>query len=463
MDELRRIIVGSNASIFQRINPETNREVFLPTNEEEIKEAITFARENNLVVVSKGAGSGLSGACTGGGREKVVISSMRLKRVHELNFADGYAIVDPGVTPDELNELISQKKEDWKFFVTPSSRDIATLGGVLSTDGGGNDAWLAGTMVDNVLAVELLDYDNNKIVIERIEEDATKAKISCENKELENKLQAINLSLIDIAGAHGTLGYISRLKVKIKPIDKTKDPNFALVHAKTFNAFGKVIYQLIEQDLPLNYGEVIVEARHPEIAEKTKPPMFIFEFPSDIKTNIQKICEDITEVSFQSVSQEKYEQMQDIRIKMAKRNPPEGVQVALFEGFGIHGENLLQFEEMLNAINNTLKKQGFSPFMKYGHAPSNWHVGNKKLKGIIMHSREIRPVNLTSEMVFNAIIALVETCKKLGITPKPEHKWPYLKTSEKHQRLTELRKILGEKFNPFILDCTLDELKELVL
>ncbi|MBD3193130.1 MAG: FAD-binding protein [Candidatus Heimdallarchaeota archaeon] len=463
MEKLRRIIIGSNASIFQKIDPQTNIEAFLPTNEQEIKEAITFARENNLIIVSKGAGSGLSGACTGGAREKVVISSMRLKRVHELNFEEGYALVDPGVTPDELNEFISQKKEGWKFFVTPSSRDIATLGGILSTDGGGNDAWLAGTMVDNVLAVELLDYHNNKIIIERLEEESTRAKISCENKELEKKLQTMKLSLMDISGSHGTLGYISRLKVRIKPIDKTRNSDYALVHAKTFNAFGKVIYHLIEQNIPLKYGEVIVEARHPEIAEKTRPPMFIFEFPSDLKTKIKSICETIVGVTFQSVSQEKFELMQDIRIKMAKRNPPEGVQVALFEGYGVYGENLLHFEEMIDAINNTLRDQGFEPFMKYGHAPSKWHIGNKKREGIIMHSREIRPDNLTSEMVFNAIIALVETCKKLGITPKPEHKWPYLKTSEKHQRLIKLRKILGEKFNPFILDCTLDELKELVL
>ena len=52
MEKLNRFIIGSNASIFQKIDPTTNVEVFLPTNEEEIKEAITYAREKNLPITS---------------------------------------------------------------------------------------------------------------------------------------------------------------------------------------------------------------------------------------------------------------------------------------------------------------------------------------------------------------------------------------------------------------------------
>ncbi len=78
MEKLRRIIIGSNASIFQKIDPDSNIAVFSPTNESEINEAITFARENNLPITTKGGGSGLSGACTGASRKKVVISAMRL-------------------------------------------------------------------------------------------------------------------------------------------------------------------------------------------------------------------------------------------------------------------------------------------------------------------------------------------------------------------------------------------------
>ncbi len=382
----------------------------------------------------------------------------------ELNFEDGYAVVEPGITPDELNEIIQKQKANWKFFIAPSSRDIATLGGILSTDGGGNDAWLAGTMIDNVLAVELIDYNNNKIIIDQLEgqKDKLKVKISSENKELEKKLQETHFSLMDIAGSHGVLGFISKIKVEIKALPDTGKPSYAFVHCDNLDAFGKVIYDLIENDIPLTYGESIIQAEHPDIATKTNPPMFIFEYPQKYNDKMIEIIKNISSSTFSEVDLKEFEMIKDVRIKMAKRNPPEGYQIALFEGYGIYGENLLRFEEMIKEINKTLGKYHFLPFIKFGHAPSLWHVGNEKIKGIIMHSREIRPTNFTRDLVFDGIVDLVKTCERLGITPKPEHKWPFSKTTVKHKRLSELTKVLGTNFNPFLLDCTLKELSGMV-
>ena len=61
MEKLNKIIIGANASIFQKIDPDSNVAVFTPTNESELKEAITLARENELHITKKGGGSGLSG------------------------------------------------------------------------------------------------------------------------------------------------------------------------------------------------------------------------------------------------------------------------------------------------------------------------------------------------------------------------------------------------------------------
>ena len=464
MEKLERIIIGSNASIFQKIDPDSNVAVFTPTNESEIKDAITFARENNLPITTKGGGSGLSGACTGGSRKKVIISTMQLKNVLDLNFQEGYALVEPGITPDELNEIIQQKRSKWKFFVAPSSRDIATLGGMLSTDGGGNDAWLAGTMIDNVLSVEIIDYNNNTIVIEQQKDSNDKlcVNIICENKELEKELTKTNFSLMDIAGSHGVLGFISKIKVAIKEVPDVGELSYALVHCTSLNAFGKVVSKLVKSTIPLTYGESIVQAEHPEISSETNPPMFILEFPKSYNNQMKNIISKIPETTFSEVTKEEFEKKKDIRINMAKRNPPKGYQIALFEGYGIYGENLQRFEQVIKEINESLGRHKFSPFIKFGHAPSCWHVGNEKIKGIIMHSREVRPPDFTPDLVFDGIVDLVETCERLGVTPKPEHKWPFSKTTEKYKRLISLTKILGKKFNPFLLDCTLEELSELV-
>jgi hypothetical protein len=465
MSKLNRFIISANASIFQKINPETNRAVYYPENSDEIISIINFANEHILPITIKGGGSGLSGACTGGSRRKVVISTLRLKEIHKIDFDGGYALVAPGVTPDELNAVIQQQKPNWKFFVAPSSRDVATLGGMLSTDGGGNDAWLAGTMVDNVLAVELIDSQGNIIVLSREKGTPVNrpAKISCTDKELEKKLLQAKFSIMDIAGSHGVLGFITKLKVEIRPLVQEKEHRYALLHADNYTAFGKTIYQFITHNMPLTYGESIVEAHHPEIEEKTTPPMFILEYPKAYTDQLTAHLFKLPDISLSIVDKTLFEEMKDIRINMAKRNPPEGFQFALFEGYGIADSNLLDFENILGKINTTLRRNDFSPFIKYGHAPSLWHVGKNKKKGIIMHSREIRPETLDGKKVFDTIIDLVKTCNQLGITPKPEHKWPYTKETSKHQRLLFLRTILGELFNPFILDCTVEELAEMVL
>ncbi|NHJ31491.1 MAG: hypothetical protein FK732_01385 [Asgard group archaeon] len=334
---------------------------------------------------------------------------------------------------------------------------------MLSTDGGGNDAWLAGTMVDSLLSVEMFDINNNKIIVERTGDDLSKSKVTCENKDLEKQLVDKGFSLLDIAGSHGVLGFVSKLKVMIKSLPEAGKESYAIIHANNLNNFGRIIYGLIEQDIPLTYGETIVEARHPEISGPTNPPMFILKYPTAYEEKVKSICDNIDNVDFAAVDLEEFERMAEIRVKMAKRNPPEGFQMALFEGYGIYGENLLRFEEIINTINASLLKHTFTPFIKFGHAPSVYYEDDKKIKGIIMHSREKRPENLTPKVVFDGIVGCVETCEQLGITPKPEHKWPFQKTTLKHKRLIELTNVLGKQFNPFLLECSLEELAELVL
>jgi hypothetical protein len=462
---LQRFIIGANASIFQKVDPKSNVAVFTPKTEQEIITAIDFARERDLPITAKGGGSGLSGACTGGSRDKVIISTSKLKTIHEINFQEQYAVVDAGVTPNELNEALQERKKGWHLYVSPSSRDIATVGGMVSTDGGGNDAWLAGTMIDNVLAIVFYDYNSNKIIIERCcEEDQEGITIHSENKELAATLRNHKMSLLDFAGSHGVLGFISRVKVHIKPerMDREKKQvTQALIHPQNLNHFGKILSFLVENKYPIYYGESVVEAYHPTIQETVNPPIFILECPTTRFRELATFCEK-QQAAIDIPSKEEFVEIQDLRLNISKRNPPEGYQIGLFEGYGISGESLSDFEKVIKKINETLNKHHFQPFLKYGHSPSLWHHEGQRHQGIIMHSREVRPKEITSQKIFDVIVDLVDVCLALNVTPKPEHKWPYLRGTKKHSRLLELTKLLGAKFNPFILNCTIEELSEMV-
>ena len=114
-------------------------------------------------------------------------------------------------------------------------------------------------------------------------------------------------------------------------------------------------------------------------------------------------------------------------------------------------------QDCVDEINDLLRSHGLTPFAKYGHAPSKWYVGdNTPAYGIVLHSREIRPADKTGEEIFQAVTDIVALCKKLGVTPKPEHKWPY-SDDVKNARLAELREVLGTGFNSFVLDPNCNE------
>ena len=117
--DIEQIAVNSNASIFRNINPETNKFVFHPSSIEGVKTSIAKAKNHNLPIVPKGGGTSLSGACTGGNFDKVIITTRSLKSIHEINLKRHTATVDSGVTPVELNKHLAPK--NFKFFVYKSN------------------------------------------------------------------------------------------------------------------------------------------------------------------------------------------------------------------------------------------------------------------------------------------------------------------------------------------------------
>ncbi|MFW9768827.1 MAG: FAD-binding oxidoreductase [Candidatus Thorarchaeota archaeon] len=432
--KIRDVVIGANASMYYKLNFRKIKGVYYPRNTQEVVAAIRHAQSNGFTVTPKGGGSGLSGACTGGNDERVMISSLQMKDVLTVSKDQGYMDVQPGIIIDKINEFLDPM--GMRFYVAPSSRDTATAAGVLSTDGGGNDTWVNGTMRDNTIRVQLVLYDGRLIMV-----DSEGVKSS--DKTLEARLNDIGVTLHDVASSHGTLGFITELRLRIRP-KFTETLVGGLVEFSECNALGKTLTDMIERNSPIRYGEAITIA-HDDVREGFDPPLLILEFPKD---NIDDI-KDITD--YKPLDAKELARMKDIRIKLPKRNPTEGVQFALFEGYGFHGDSLLNLQDSLNEIEALLNSHDMAPFAKYGHGPSKWYLGdNTPTYGLILHSREIRPEGRTGEEMLNVVLEIVDKCDELGVTPKPEHKWPFSDVDKK-KRLEEIRRVIGEGFNPFLL------------
>ncbi|MHA1741113.1 MAG: FAD-binding oxidoreductase [Candidatus Thorarchaeota archaeon] len=436
--KLREVVIGANASIFYRFDFSKIRGVYYPRTEAEAKEAIAEARSKGLVVTVKGGGSGLSGACTGGNDERIVLSTLRMRRILGVNESEGYVDVEPGVTPDEINEFLAPY--GLRFYVAPSSRDVATVGGILNTDGGGNDTWVNGTMRDNTIRARMVLYDGRTI-------EVTRNGVRSEDAALEQELNRLHMTIDDIASSHGTLGFVTELRLHVRPVSE-EEVIGGVAHFDDAAELGQAIGRLVDAKSPIRYGEAIVMA-HPDIRGDLRPPLLIMQFPEDDLEAIREL------VDVRVLTDSEVEKMKDIRIKLPKRNPVEGVQLALFEGYGLHDTSLERMQEVVAQIDDILVRHGYVPFAKYGHAPSKWYVGNNEpTYGMVMHSREIRPPEQSPKEVLATILEIVDACEELGVTPKPEHKWPYSDMAKK-TRLSQLREVLGQGFNNFIFcdDC----------
>jgi hypothetical protein len=433
--KLRDIAIGANASMYYRLDFKKIRGVYYPKTEADVLAAIAFARDNGYDVTPKGGGSGLSGACTGGDKDRIMMSSLQMTEILTISKDMGYVDVQPGLSPDEINAVVEPM--GMKLFVAPSSRDIATVGGILSTDGGGNDTWVNGTMRDNTIKVRMVTYDGRRLIVSH---DGVKS----DDPELEAELTKKEMTIHDVASSHGTLGFITELKVAIRPL-VTETLVGSSVEFEDYDALGQAVDGMIKRESPIRYGETIVMA-HPDVTEGFNPPLLILQYPEEYERELKEL------VDVKRLETDEFNRMKDIRIKLPKRNPKEGVQFALFEGYGFHEESLRKMQHTLDEIDSLLQGHDLVPFGKYGHAPSKWYLGdNTAAYGIIMHSREIRPEGKTGKELLQIVLDIVDKCDSLGVTPKPEHKWPF-DDKAKSARLNELREAIGKGFNSFILD-----------
>jgi len=441
--KIRDVAIGANASIYYRLNFKNIKGVYYPKTEQDVLAAIAHAQQNGFTITPKGAGSGLSGACTGGNDERVMISTLQMKEVLSVSKAKGYIDVQPGITPDKINEFLAPK--GLRFFVAPSSRDVATVAGILSTDGGGNDTWINGTMRDNTVRVKMVLYDGTTLIVDS-------KGVKSNDSELEEQLNRIGMTIQDVANSHGTLGLITEMRLLIRPAVKESLMG-GLAEFTECNSLGQAIHEMIRTKTRINYGEVITEA-HTDIREDLRPPLHVVEFPVEVATEVKEIMD------FRKLDSKELARMKDIRVKLPKRTPKVGIQVALFEDYGFHDKSLIKLQDNIDEINALLIDHGMTPFAKYGHGPSKWYSGdNSATYGLILHSREIKPEGKAGQDVFDTVLAIVEKCAELKVTPKPEHKWPF-SDEVKKKRLEEVRAVIGRSFNPFLLSPECNDILE---
>ena len=128
------------------------RTIVLPTEIEQVQKLVRYAKRTDANLVIRGGGSGLSGGAVP--QDSIVVDLSKLNKIIEINKKERYAIVQPGVVLDELNEAAGP---ELCFPVRPNSHSIATLGGMIATNAAGNNAIKYGWTIDWVSQLLVID------------------------------------------------------------------------------------------------------------------------------------------------------------------------------------------------------------------------------------------------------------------------------------------------------------------
>src|SRR5215207_9665392 len=134
--------------------------VVFPTTTDQIVRIVKVCNELGVPFLARGAGTSLAGGCVpvGGG---VMIALARMKRILEVDYANRYAVVEPGVVNKWLTDQC--KDRGFHFAPDPSSQGACTIGGNVATNSGGPHTLKYGVTVNHVLGVEMVLPDGSVV------------------------------------------------------------------------------------------------------------------------------------------------------------------------------------------------------------------------------------------------------------------------------------------------------------
>lgn len=158
--------------------------IVFPTNSDQIRKLVIYAGQHGHNLVPRGSGTGLAGAAVPD--NSIVVDMSRMDRIIQLNIRESYAIVEPGVVIDRLNEEL--EKHGLYFPIMPASHEACTLGGLVAANAAGMRAIKYGKAESWVLGLKAID--------------GTGKSYTFTGKN-------------DFIGAEGIFGFITELKLRL--------------------------------------------------------------------------------------------------------------------------------------------------------------------------------------------------------------------------------------------------------
>jgi len=197
--------------------------VVLPETTEEVSKVLKYCYENNVKVVPRGAGTGLSGAALPL-KDSILVVLGKFNKILEVDFENRCVVSQPGVTNLAITAAVQH--EGFYYAPDPSSQLACSIGGNISTNAGGVHSLKYGVTTNNLLGVEMVLIDGTII------------RLGGKNLDSEG------YDLLGIVtGSEGLLGVITEITVKI--LKKPQAVRAVLIGFDTNDDAGNCVADII--------------------------------------------------------------------------------------------------------------------------------------------------------------------------------------------------------------------------
>ncbi len=169
--------------------------VVFPQSTEEVAAIVRIAAQEEIPIVGRGAGTGLSGgaiAQSGG----IVVSFARMNRIVSTNLEDERAVLEPGVVNLEITQAV--ERQGFFYAPDPSSQRACTIGGNVAENSGGPHTLAYGVTTNHVLGLDAVLPDGSAISTGGMAPD----------------LPGYDLTGL-LTGSEGTLALVTRITVRL--------------------------------------------------------------------------------------------------------------------------------------------------------------------------------------------------------------------------------------------------------
>jgi len=172
--------------------------VLAPRRTDEVAACLAACHAAGVPVVTRGAGSGLSGGANAVG-DGVVLSLHRMDRILEIDPVERLAVAQPGVVTGDLRAAVAE--QGLLYPPDPGSVGFCTIGGNVATDAGGMCCVKYGVTRDFVEALEVVLADG------RVMRTGTRTVKGVAGYDLTGLF----------VGSEGTLGVVTEVTVRLVP------------------------------------------------------------------------------------------------------------------------------------------------------------------------------------------------------------------------------------------------------